>query len=408
MLIEYLRNTWEISASLAPWLLLGLVAAGLLHVFLPEGFIRRHLGTRGWGSTLKAVFLGVPVPLCSCGVIPTAIGLRKDGASNGAAVGFLISTPQTGVDSIAVAAAFLGWPFALFKVLAAFVTGILGGWLTDLSVPEKEPEPEPVPGLASATEGQSKHWLRDTFAFAFDDLLYMIWKWILVGVLVSAAITTWIPADAFADQAWATGLIGMVGILLISTPLYVCATSSVPIAAALVHAGLPSGAALVFLMAGPASNVATIGAVYRAFGKKVLGIYLAVITLGSLAFGYLFTFVLSVDTVMDHHEHGIGWFTAACIVVLYLLILRYAIRDLRGWWQQRRATQTDADEHLTMTVAGMTCQGCVAKVRDGLTSQPGVQAVEVDLDSGKTTVHGQNLDQHDFPALIRQLGFSTQ
>ncbi|MBN1846749.1 MAG: permease, partial [Sedimentisphaerales bacterium] len=128
-----LAETWQIVRELSPWLLFGMLLAGILHVLLPAGFIRRHLGGSRLASVLKAVAAGVPLPLCSCGVIPTAIGLRKDGASKGAVTGFLISTPQTGVDSILVSATFLGWPFALFKVVSALVSGCVGGWLVNLT-----------------------------------------------------------------------------------------------------------------------------------------------------------------------------------------------------------------------------------------------------------------------------------
>jgi uncharacterized membrane protein YraQ (UPF0718 family) len=130
-------NIWNVWVELAPWLLLGALVSGVIHVFLPTDFVRRHL--TGRGSIAKAVALGVPLPLCSCGVIPAGLGLKKDGASDGAAVGFLISTPQTGVDSVLVAAAFLGWPFALFKVVAATITGMTGGLLTAYMGGESKP-----------------------------------------------------------------------------------------------------------------------------------------------------------------------------------------------------------------------------------------------------------------------------
>ena len=126
-MMNFIHQAWQIVLELAPWLLLGLLLAGILHVLLPVGFVKRHLGSPGFASVLKAVAVGVPLPLCSCGVIPAALGLKKEGASNGAAVGFLISTPQTGVDSILVSATFLGWPFAIFKVISALLSGLMGG-----------------------------------------------------------------------------------------------------------------------------------------------------------------------------------------------------------------------------------------------------------------------------------------
>ena len=130
---DFFREAWGVAGVLAPWLFFGLGIAGLLHVLLPADFVRKHLGRPGWGGIVKAAALGVPLPLCSCGVIPAAVGLKKDGASDGAAVSFLISTPQTGVDSVMVCAAFLGWPFAVFKIVSALVTGVVGGLLVDVT-----------------------------------------------------------------------------------------------------------------------------------------------------------------------------------------------------------------------------------------------------------------------------------
>ena len=281
MVTQFLSSLWDVMLALAPWLLLGAALSGVIHVLLPSDFVRRHL--TGRGSVIKSVILGVPLPLCSCGVIPAGLGLKKDGASDGASVGFLISTPQTGVDSILVSAAFLGWPFAIFKLVAAAVTGLVGGVLTeqfggeryDLGSTDDEQDSSEQSGLATGI----------THA---DDLIQSIWGWLAVGVVVSAAITTFLPANALSNwTAWGP-VITMITVLVVSLPLYVCATASVPIAASLVAGGMPTGAALVFLMAGPASNVATIGAILKGFGPRILGIYLGTIIVGSVGLGILF------------------------------------------------------------------------------------------------------------------------
>ena len=269
-----IESTWSILLELAPWLLLGMGVAGLLHVVLPAGLVQRQL--QGTGGVAKAVALGVPLPLCSCGVIPAGLGLKRDGASDGASVGFLISTPQTGVDSILVSASFLGWPFALFKVVTAGLTGLLGGWLTQAFGGERV---EPDGG--SAGHGASAKGWREGVDHAVM-ILQSIWAWLVFGILASAAIQTWVPPSFFQQSlAWG-GLATNMAVLAISLPLYVCATASVPIAAALVAGGMPPGAALIFLMAGPATNVATMGAVLRGFGARILGIYLATIILCSI------------------------------------------------------------------------------------------------------------------------------
>jgi len=169
--------------ELAPFLLLGMVVAGVLHVALPDRFVHRQL--RGRFGVVKAVLLGVPLPLCSCGVIPTALGLRRDGASRGATVGFLISTPQTGVDSILVSASFLGWPFAIFKVGAAALTGVVGGFLADATRGGRDPDAAPEPAPAEST----RRGLRSVVAHALE-ILRSIWHWVVVGILASALITS--------------------------------------------------------------------------------------------------------------------------------------------------------------------------------------------------------------------------
>ena len=271
-----LNAAWHVLLQLAPWILLGTLIAGLIHILLPRGFIHRRL--QGVGGVLQAVGIGVPLPLCSCGVIPAGIGLKKDGASDGAAVGFLISTPQTGVDSILVSASFLGWPFALFKVVAAAVTGIAGGLLVERGASPVAEDPPMT--TANVETARAVHRVRALLDHGLE-IIRSIWRWLVVGILASAAITAYVPTDGLAGLGSLGIVVSCLAALAISLPLYVCATASVPIAYALVHSGLPSGAALVFLMAGPATNVATIGAIYRGFGKRVLAIYLATIVVGS-------------------------------------------------------------------------------------------------------------------------------
>jgi uncharacterized protein len=308
---------WRILLELSPWLLLGAAIAGLLHWLLPADFVKRWM--RGAGGVWRGVLVGVPLPLCSCSVIPVGLGLKKQGASDGATVGFLISTPQTGVDSVLVTASMLGWPFALFKIAAAAVTGLVGGWLTDaVSAPPKPSLELPILEPAPAPR---------TFRTAVDYalmILQMVWRWLVVGVLVSAVIEVWLPPELFGSLAASTGgrLGAMLVALAVGIPLYVCATASVPIAAALVAGGLPTGAALVFLMAGPATNVATIGAVYRTLGGRVLAVYLGTIIVGSMAGGLLFEHLLPASAITSahahHHERFAWWHTVSALVVIAL------------------------------------------------------------------------------------------
>lgn len=365
-------STW---LELAPWLLLGALVSSLLHVALPTDFVRGQLA--GKLGVLKAVALGVPLPLCSCGVIPAGIGLKKQGASDGAAVGFLISTPQTGADSILVSASFLGWPFALFKVVTALVTGVAGGlWAGSGDAPAPD---EPVVKM-----GPHRSWAH--FRGHFVEVLQPIWRWILFGVAASVAIEHLVPSSVFVALARGGPLVAMLAVLALSLPMYVCATASVPIAAALIASGMPAGAGMVFLIAGPATNVATVGAIFRTLGKRALGIYLATIVAGSLVGGMLFDGLIDAESVRSVHHHGApGAVTLLSGIVLAALIAWFAAQDLRAWIARRRPV---AKEVLRVPVSGMTCNGCARRLESALLADAGVESATVQLEPGEATIVG--------------------
>lgn len=392
---DFALACWEVMVELAPWLLLGAGIAGALHALLPEGLVRRHLSGRG--GVIKAVLMGVPLPLCSCGVIPAGLGLKKDGASDGAAVGFLISTPQTGVDSILVSAAFLGWPFALLKVGAASVTGLVGGWLTDMTGRQSA-------AAAAEAAAEATTAVRGSAVAHALELLASIWRWVLIGVLVSAAITVFVPQSWLASvSAYGSGL-AVLAALAISLPMYVCATASVPIAAALVAAGMPPSAALVFLMAGPATNVATIGAIHRVLGGRALAIYLVTIIAGSAGAGLAFDQLIAhAGTTMAHHHHGHAWWATASAVVLLALFAWLATGDVRRWLAPAPA----GPGTLTVAVGGMSCGSCVSKLERTLRDLDGVTAVQVALDPGQAVVEGA-VTADTVRAAIVGAGFSVE
>jgi len=393
-----LTATWNVLLELAPWLLLGMGAAGALHGVLPRGFLRKHL--RGRTGVIRAVILGVPLPLCSCSVIPTGIGLKEDGASDGAAVGFLISTPQTGIDSILVTASFLGWPFALFKMFSAALTGLVGGFITEALTEEQNDASEsdlsdnnPRPGLSDMV----KHSL---------SIVESIWMWLAFGVLASAAISTYLPSIGLTTVNNLGSLGAVFVVLIISVPLYVCATASVPIAAALVAGGMPTGAALVFLMAGPATNIATVGAVHRAFGKKVLTVYLGTIVVGSVGLAYLFDALFESSVIQagsaHHHESPFAVISAVALLALFLW---FGVNDIR---QRLKTTPAPAlgEPRLEVPVTGMTCEGCVRKLTGALNQEEGITRVEVTLQPGRAIVYGNIADEH-VRQVIENAGFKS-
>jgi len=385
--------------ELAPFLLLGMVVAGVLHVALPDRFVHRQL--RGRFGVVKAVLLGVPLPLCSCGVIPTALGLRRDGASRGATVGFLISTPQTGVDSILVSASFLGWPFAIFKVGAAALTGVVGGFLADATRGGRDPDAAPEPAPAEST----RRGLRSVVAHALE-ILRSIWHWVVVGILASALITTFVPDSVFQAVAGRGPVLPVLLALVVSLPLYVCATASVPIAAALVAGGFPAGAALVFLMAGPATNVSTIGAVRQFLGARALAAYLFAIIAGSVGLGVAFDFLIEGPPVIVGHTHdGGSWWRWVSAAVLLALVGWFAADEARRLLGRLRIARAGRDERIIeIGVEGMTCSGCASKLESALRAEQGVRAVSVSLEARTAVVRG-TASEADLRTAIRRVGF---
>jgi len=383
----------SVSAELAPWLLLGALVSGVMHAFLPSQFIATQL--RGVAGVFKAVVFGVPLPLCSCGVIPAGVGLKKDGASDGSSLGFLISTPQTGVDSVLVSAGMLGWPFALFKVAAAAVLGIAGGLLVHALGDPKSDSLE-----SSSSEAKRPGW-SEGFWHAIQ-VLKTIWVWVIVGVVASAAITVYIPASELTALSQRSPYAVYAGVLLLSIPLYVCATASVPIAAALVAGGLPAGSALVFLIAGPATNVATIGAVARTFGRRVLIIYLATLIIGSIVLGISFDHLLPpVEAVGGHVHDEMGWLSMLSSIVLSLVFVAFAVEDLQAKFRRGNAS---VNSGWNVSVQGMTCGGCSSRLERVLNANDEINSAHVDLEGAQARIDGM-ISSESLAQVIVAAGF---
>jgi len=332
-----LAGSWHMLLDISPFLLLGFLIAGVLRVLLPEDWISRRLGGRGAGPVFKAALLGVPLPLCSCGVIPAALGLRKQGASRGATLSFLISTPETGVDSIAVTYAIMGPFLAILRPVAAFMNAITAGLFADTlggkdDGPPAEPDTCACCGGAGNDHSHSKaERIRGVFRFAFDDLLKDIAGWLLLGLLLAGVIGAFLSPEivkTYIGTEWVELLL----VLLVSIPLYICATASTPVAAALVLAGFSPGAALVLLLAGPATNIATLLMVGRFLGLRSAAIYLSSIILTSLLFGWLvnrLASVLPVPIVGDAPAEALPhWLMLGSTILLLLLMGRLVVKKV--------------------------------------------------------------------------------
>lgn len=279
--------------EMAPFLLLGFLLAGLMHAFIPGRFYSQYLSANRFRSVVNAALFGIPLPLCSCGVIPTAMSLRKEGASRGAVVSFLIATPQTGVDSIAATYGLMGLPFAITRPIVALLTALFGGTLVmaaDRRAATSQAPSAAAPctakgcGAPQPTATTLSGRLAEALRYGFVEMMQDIGRWLVLGLLIAAVITIAIPASwftLFEGNTWASMLL----VLAIAIPMYVCATGSIPIAVALMLKGLTPGAAMVLLMAGPACNMASVLVVRKVLGTRTMMVYLASIILGAVGFG---------------------------------------------------------------------------------------------------------------------------
>lgn len=398
---------WNLLCELAPWLLLGMVLSGLLHWAVPPAMVRARF--RGWTGVLRAVLLGVPLPLCSCGVIPAGVGLRRNGASRGATTAFLISTPQTGVDSLLVTVAMFGWPFAILKVVLAIVTGVAGGWLVEWLAPEPAADAEGATNAAACrTELPPRPTLAQAASHALE-ILRSIWLWLLAGVALSAVLPWLMPAAAIHSLVDLGLFPTLFAVLLFSMPLYVCATASVPLAAGLVSTGLPMAAGFVFLFSGPATNLATMGAVAGQLGRRVFAVYLAVLIAGGLLGAWLVSaagWVLPAS-VTHVHEHR-AWWQIASALLLIALFAWLALERLQAAWFRLSSGKTEpAGPRIELAVTGMHCQNCVDKLRRAIRTIPGARAIDVDLARHRVAVSG-DVSRDLLLAAIRSCGFQPE
>lgn len=456
-LVEILEKfVWQfvtLFSEMAPFLLLGFLLAGILHVWVPNHLYVPKISKKNFKSVLWSALFGIPLPICSCGVIPTSIALRKEGASKGASVSFLISTPATGVDSILATYSLLGGPFAILRPVAAFVTAMLGGLFTNV-VTKNEPETgvavvgethEPHhehehcdcegDHCSCSQEGHDEHSkksfvqkVRETLEYGFVNMIGDVSKWLIIGLLLGALIAAFVPDDFFLFLH-EYPLLCMVVVLVLAMPMYTCATGSIPLALALVEKGITPGAALVLLMAGPATSIASMLVVGKAFGKRTLAAYLTSIALGALFFGFIIdTFFMDtfLASMLPHasaecHGHGaLGVLDYICAGLFALLIV-YAKFAHKGCVEHDEHHHHEGEcrchehhhEHeepvvVTYRVLGMSCSHCKACVEKATLRLDGVLSAEADVANKELRVQWHGDDDVDETALknaVEEAGF---
>jgi uncharacterized protein len=413
-LSQYFSELIGLTNEMAPYLLFGFLFAGILKVYFPKRLLIKYMGQSNALASLNASILGVPMPLCSCGVLPTGISLYRNGASRGSTNSFLISTPQTGVDSILVTYSMLGLPFAVIRPIVALVTGFLGGVFTNLFV--RDSGKNHVPNSAELEE-ETPRTLLYMLRYAFVDFLQDISKWLIIGLLLAALIAVILPDDFFTEYV-TNDFAGMLIILLASIPLYVCATASVPIAAVLLMKGLSPGAILVFLMAGPATNAASITVLGKTLGRKTTMIYLITIITGALIFGsFINVLPASWFDIMSHHghhnhEHG-GlipyWLQIGSSIILVLLVINGYLQ--KYFFKKSINTMNTNDltnNFITVKVSGMTCNHCKNNVETSLKKLNIVDDAVADIVTNQVELKGENIDLEKVKATVEELGYNYE
>lgn len=400
--------------QMSPYLLMGFLFAGVMHAFIPGRFYTRYLSGDDWRSVLYATLMGIPLPLCSCGVIPTAMSLRKEGASRGATVAFLIATPQTGVDSILATYGLMGLPFAVFRPVAALCTAVFGGIATQKCLRRSGASGN----CASQCSGTSADSAPVSFGqrcvsalrYGYVTMMQDIGRWLVIGLVVAAVITICLPEEwfgIFRGNSFASMLL----VLCIAIPMYVCATGSIPIAVALMLKGLTPGAALVLLMAGPACNAASMLVVRKILGGRTLALYLLSIVAGAVAFGALIDYLhlsgtvdfLSALTVSGncgcHQPTWVEWASTAILIVLLINALVIQKHN-----HKHSDNNIKTNNMRTFKIEGMSCNHCRMSAEKAILGVAGVSSANVDLQKKEACVEGTASDE-DICKAVEAVGF---
>jgi len=417
---------WEIYLlflEMAPYLLLGLAFVALLNFFVTKDLIIKQVGKKDFWSVFKAALVGVPLPLCSCGVVPTAAYMKKSGGSNGATVSFLISTPQTGIDSILATYGMMGWVFAIYRPLVALIMGIVGGLSVhyfDKQLPKVDSKKD-LPKFININHFQKKkkeplfEKIKKTLNYSFVEFVDDIAPQFIVGLVIAALISFFLPTDFIASIGLNGGILAMLLMVAIGIPMYVCATASIPIAVTLMSKGFSPGTAFVFLVTGPATNAASISIISKTIGKKLTVVYIGSIVIMSLIFGLLLDWIfltfgmhLSEHLFHNHNHSGdtfslwIKYITSGLFLILLLGSI-YRIY-LKKYFVKKN---TIKDDRIKLNISGMTCNHCVATVSKTIEKIKGVEEFEVSLNENAAFIKG-NFDKELLKKEIESVGYKVE
>lgn len=415
MIIELLVASWTVLAQMSPFLLLGFLISGILSVLISVTWVEKHLGRSGSGSVVKATLLGIPLPLCSCGVIPVAASLRKSGANKGATTAFLLSTPQTGVDCFMATYGLLGPLFAVFRPLSALVTGVLGGLTVAWADPDKLEKSTVANKGSDSKKNVSQSFatkVSQVFKYGFVTLPSEIYKALFIGVIIAGFMSTFLEGT-FLNEWFSNYYLSFVIMLFIGMPLYVCSTSSIPVALGFIRMGVSPGAALVFLISGPATNAAAVTVLWKLLGRKATVIYILTMIVGSVGAGLVFdalneTFSESVLEQIACHSELKTWEHGSAI--LMLVIMFYAFYRSQIKKQNCLSCSSKALElpDIVIEIVGMSCQNCANAVEKAIKEVAGVDDVSVSLKDKCANIYGDKLDGSELIKAVEDLGYTSE
>lgn len=404
---------WGICLEMAPYLLLGFLFSGIISVFIDDSLVYKQIGQKKFSSVMKSTLMGIPLPLCSCGVIPVAATLKDYGASKGATTSFLVSTPQTGLDSIFLTYGMLGPVFAIFRPIAAFISGLFCGLIVN-TIDEEEhlhssQNSKIKKNISSFTE-RLANGLKYGFLTLPEDIVVPLFQ----GLVIAACIGFFVPPDFIASYVSSNALLEYFVMLLVSLPLYVCATASIPIALVLYSKGISAGAIFIFLMAGPATNASSIAIIGNIMGKKILYIYMVLIAFSAVFFGVIFDLFFELNDNFlksnPHHMHENLFYIILTVLFGFIMANAYYSKRMKNIPNIETPTNSEKNyaDSLDLIVNGMTCSHCKESVESSIKSIHSDAKTSIDLASGKVLIRGLNLDEVTIREKIEGRGFTVE
>ena len=424
MIIDILNHIYFLFIEMAPYLLLGLIFVGVLNFLVSKDQIIKHVGKPDFSSIIKAALIGIPLPLCSCGVVPTAIYMKKNGATSAASTSFLISTPQTGIDSILATYGMMGPVFAIYRPFVALIMGIIGGSIVhifDTKIDNKK-NSNNLPRFINLNSFDTKkpkenffNRIKNSAKYAFVEFLDDISYQFIVGLIIAALIAYFLPTEFIINSGLNSGILGMLLVLLVAIPMYVCATASIPVAITLMMKGFSPGVAFVFLVAGPATNAASLAIIYKTIGKKLTIIYLFSILVLAIVFGlildWIFTyFNLDVSSVViNHHHHTdqnsfFNYILSLSSIIFFILLVSSIYRKISKKYFTNK--KTDTNHETVLNIYGMTCNHCVSNVSNTLRNFKEIEEFRVVLEENKAYIKG-NVNLNKVKKAIEEIGYKT-